>query len=228
MEPHKNIFSEIKNSFNTQQLHLFGVGDNVAGNKITYENNPVTINNYFIKDGATIEIIDKLLEIVKIAKDGEIEKAQEILRDFNKDNLSNVDFTNIQSTKAHLYIMQGKLLDAKIIYEAILDTGIKSNAVYLGMGNILAAESVKKQQLNKDEAIHLLYESNNWYYKALEPEMDQRPVILVHVYWAIYENFKILTEYFDQNETSNLDKYQKLFEDSNKKAGYLYSINLFN
>lgn len=219
MSPQKNIFSETIN--NIKQIH-FGSGDNVLGDKIVYENSPTTVNNYFIKDGANAEITNKLLEIVKIAKGGEVEKAQEALRSFDKNIISNVDLTNIQSTKAFLYVMQGKLLDAKVIYEAILDTGIKSNAVYLGMGNILAAESVSRQVSDRERAKDLLYESNDWYYKALEAKMDQHPAVLVNVYWGLYENFKILTKYFGQNETANLDKYRKLFEDSNAKAGYLY------
>ena len=91
-----------------------------------------------IKEGATQDVTNKLLEISKVIKDERLTEAESLLRNFDKQSLNQADLTNIQSVRASLYLIRGKLPEAKAVYEAILDTQIKSNAVYIGLATISA------------------------------------------------------------------------------------------
>lgn len=168
-----------------------------------------TINNGLVYNDATVNVTNKLLEISKLLKDGRVTEAETILRSFEKESLTSKDATNIQSVRAGLYLAQGKFTEAKAIYESILDTGTRSNAVYSGLGTIAAFEAFKFQKSDSKKAIELLYESNEWYFQALD--IDKRPQVLVTLYFNIYDNFRILTEYFSQTESANVKKYQELF-----------------
>ena len=232
ISPKDNFFVNIKNKITnitqTQQIKDSPGSQNFQltinaepGSTVNIDNEKIIQQIQAFKEGTTTkEVINKLLEISQIVKDGNLDKAIEELRNFEKNNLSLMDLANIQSTRAFIYIAQGRLKEAKAVYEAILDTGIKSNAVYIGMGNILSAESVAAQEIDRERAEKLLYDANDYYYNALD--IDKRPIVLVWIYYALYENFYVLNNNFGKNESENLVKYKNLFEENNLKAGNPY------
>lgn len=169
-----------------------------------------------IKEGATQDVTNKLLEISKVIKDERLTEAESLLRNFDKQSLNQADLTNIQSVRASLYLIRGKLPEAKAVYEAILDTQIKSNAVYIGLATISAFEAFGKRNSDPKESKKLFYQSNDWYFRAIS--LDNRPQILVTIYYGIYDNYRILVDFFkEEKEYDNFIKYKKLFEDCNKK-----------
>ncbi len=180
------------------------------------------VSDDIIFNGATIAVTNKLVEIAKLMKEGKLPEAETMLRSFEKDILTNIDLTNIQSVRAAIYMAQGKFPEAKAIYESILDTDIKSNAVYSGLGTIAVFEAFKLQKTDPQKAISLLYTSNDWYFQALD--VDKRPQALVTLYFNIYDNFRILTQYFYQPESINTQKYKELFLEYNELAGKPYLV----
>lgn len=193
---------------------------NSPGATISIEQSQINYtSNNLVKEGATQIITNKLLEISKIIKDGRLDEANSLLRNFDKQSLNQTDLTNIQSVRASLYLIQGKFPEAKAIYEAILDTHIKSNAVYTGLATIYAFEAFGIRISNPEQSKKLLYQSNDYYFKAVD--IDKRPQVLVTIYYGIYDNYRILVNFFKiQKENTNLIKYKKIFEDNNSQAGF--------
>ena len=175
-----------------------------------------------IFNGATKKVTDGLLEASKQLKENHIQEAENIISGISKENLTPKDITNIQSVKASIKMAQGDLSGAQSIYESILSTGTKSNAVFTGLGTIQAFKTLNYKDTNPEKAISLLYESNDWYFKALAG--DSRPEALVTIYFNLYENFRMLTEFFKRDEKANLEKYKNLFLQTNQDAGNPYKI----
>lgn len=190
-----------------------GATINIDQSQVNYTSNNLN------KDGATPEITNKLLGISKIIKEGRLDEAETSLRNFDKQSLGQVDLTNIQSVRASLYLIKGKLPEAKAIYEAILDTNTKSNAVYTGLATIYAFEAFGLRTSNPEKSKEYIYKSNDYYYKAID--IDKRPQVLVTIYQGIYDNFSILVNFFNvKSEIENFERYKKLFEEVNSQAGF--------
>lgn len=175
-----------------------------------------------IYNGATQQVTNGLIEVGKMLKTGNITEAEKILQGIPKNNLTPTDVTNIQSTTAGIELAKGNIEAAETIYKSIIATGTNSNAVFSGMAAIAAFKTLNLHKTDPSKAIALLHESNEWYLKALAG--DQRPQVLVHVYYGLYDNYERLTNYFKQNEHQNLEKYRKLFLETNQKAGDPYQI----
>lgn len=173
-----------------------------------------------ISFGATERVTNGLLQVGKMLKIGNVQAAEEVLDGIPKNDLTPTDLTNIQSTRAAIEFAKGNLPAARSIYLSIIDTGTKSNAVFSGMATITAFESLKFYKSDPDKAVALTKESNEWYLKALAG--DQRPEVTVHIYYGLFDNYKRLTEYFKLNEIENMNKFQVLFLEANKKAGSPY------
>ena len=219
ISPKDNIFQGPKSIFSSRQDSYVEIKDspgavvNVNQTQINY------ITENLTKEGATKIVTDKLIEISKIIKEGRFPEAETSLRNFKKQNLNQVDLTNIQSVRAGLYLIQGKLPEAKAVYEAILDTQIKSNAVYIGLATISAFEAFGKKSLDPKESIRLFYQSNDWYFKAVD--IDKRPQVLAMIYYGIYDNFRFLVNFFQiKKEEGSLNQYKALFEQYNREVGY--------
>ena len=90
------------------------------------------------------------------------------------------------------------------------------------MGLITGFKAFRIQKSDPSKAIAHLYESNDWYLKALAG--DPRPQFTVIMYYGIYDNYRILTNFFKQNEQKNLEKYRDLFLETNEKAGHPYTV----
>lgn len=197
--------------------------NNSPGTVINIKSTPQEmVNDGLVFNDATVSVTNKLLEISQLLKQSRLPEAETILRSFEKDDLTNKDLTNIQSVRAGIYIAQGKFPEARAIYESILDTGTKSNAVYSGLGTIAAFEAFKIKKTNPAKAVELLYKSNEWYFQALD--LDKRSQALVMSYLNIYDNFRVLTQYFNQPESASTQKYKELFLQHNELAGNPYSI----
>lgn len=179
------------------------------------------VENNLIYNGATKKVTDALLEVSKALKVGSIKDAELILEGIPKNDLTPKDVTNIQSVRAGIFMIQGDLASAKSIYRSIIDTGTSNNAVFTGLGTIAAFEAFKNRS-DSTKAMSLLYESNDWYIKAIAG--GQRPEALVTIYHNLFDNYRVLTEHFNQKEQGNLDKYKKLFLETNIKAGNPYKV----
>lgn len=179
------------------------------------------VENNLIYNGATTSVTNALLEVSKALKTGNTKNAELILEGIPKNDLTLKDMTNIQSVRAGIFMTLGDLSSAKSIYQSILDTGTSSNAVFTGLGTIAAFEAFKNQ-FDSTKAIALLYESNDWYLKAIAG--DNRPRALVTIYYNLFDNYRVLTGHFHQSEQGNLEKYKKLFLETNAKAGNPYKV----
>jgi len=180
------------------------------------------VNTELIYNGATKQVTDGLLVVSKTLKGGDIPGAEIVLQGIPKSNLTPTDLTNIQSTTAGIALAKGEHVAAETIYSAIIATGTSSNAVFSGMAVIEAFKAFTLQKSDPQKAIAHLNESNIWYLKALAG--DKRPQATVTIYNGLYENYRILTQVFKQNEQQNFENYRDLFLEANKKAGHPYMM----